>query len=57
MSDYISSLKNIDAIKRDIRIALVIGEFNKQYTSQLETETRAFFEAQGFSRVSSYWVP
>lgn len=57
MSDYISSLKNIDVLKRDIRIALVIGEFNKQYTSQLETETKAFFEAQGFSRVESYWVP
>jgi 6,7-dimethyl-8-ribityllumazine synthase len=57
MSDFAATLKNIDDINPDICIALVVWEFNARYTSQLERETRAFFEVHGFSCVESYWVP
>ncbi len=57
MSDYISSLKNIDILKKDIRIAFVVGEFNALYTSQLERDNRNFLSQQGFQNIESYSVP
>jgi 6,7-dimethyl-8-ribityllumazine synthase len=57
MSDFTSLLKNLDQISPDIRIALVVGEFNYLYTSQLERDTREFFNEQGFFTVESYFVP
>jgi 6,7-dimethyl-8-ribityllumazine synthase len=57
MSDFTATLKNITHINPNIRIALVIWEFNATYTTQLERETRVFFQAHGFVCVESYWVP
>jgi len=57
MSDYVAPLKNIDILKKDIRIALVVGEFNALYTSQLEKDNREFFQQQGFGHIESYFVP
>lgn len=57
MSDYTPLLKNLDQISPDIRIALVVGEFNYLYTSQLERDTRTFLNEHGFYTVESYFVP
>lgn len=57
MSDYIASLRNIDSLKRDIRIALVVWEFNTLYTSQLEQDNRNFLTQLGFHTITSYSVP
>jgi len=57
MSDYTASLRNIDSLKSDIRIAFVVGEFNALYTSQLEQDNREYLSQLGFSQVSSYFVP
>lgn len=57
MSDYITPLRNTDSLKKDIRIAFVVGEFNTLYTSQLEQDNRNFLSQQGFTSVESYRVP
>ncbi len=57
MSHYQSVLRNTDLLDKTIRIALVVGEFNLEYTGKLEQLNREFLEAQGFSNVESYFVP
>ncbi len=57
MSDYTASLKNIDTIDRDIRIAFVAGEFNYEYTSRLVEDNRSFLASFGFENIESYFVP
>jgi 6,7-dimethyl-8-ribityllumazine synthase len=57
MSDYKTTLKNIDHIDRDIRIAFVVGEFNLHHTAPLEKINREFLEENGFGNIDSYWVP
>ena len=57
MSHYKSGLRNIDALDKNIRIAMVVGEFNLEYTGKLEELNRNFLNEQGFSNVESYFVP
>ncbi len=57
MSDYKSGLKNINHLKRNIRIAFVVGEFNLEYTSRLEADNREFLEKHGFENTETYFVP
>lgn len=57
MSDYKSSLKNIESLDKDIRIAFVTGEFNRNYTEQLENINRKFLEENGFKNIDTFLVP
>ncbi|MBP9778994.1 6,7-dimethyl-8-ribityllumazine synthase [Candidatus Gracilibacteria bacterium] len=57
MSDYTAGLKNIDDLDEDIRIAFVVGEFNREYTSRLEKDNREFLAEQGFENTETFFVP
>ncbi len=57
MSDYKATLRNIDTLDHDIRIAFVVGEFNLKYTSEIERENREFLQKNGFESIDSYFVP
>jgi 6,7-dimethyl-8-ribityllumazine synthase len=57
MSDYKAGLNNIDSLNRDIRIAFVAGEFNIEYTSQLEKDNREYLAQFGFKNTETYFVP
>lgn len=57
MSDYKSSLKNIENLDTNMRIAFVTGEFNRNYTEQLENINRKFLEEKGFKNIDMFLVP
>ncbi len=57
MSDYKSSLKNIENLDTNMRIAFVTGEFNRNYTEQLEDINRKFLEEKGFKNIDMFLVP
>lgn len=57
MSDYKSSLYSLEWVDKNIKIALVVGEFNRNYTEALEQKTREYFNEQWFSQVESFLVP
>ncbi len=57
MSDYTAWLKNIDDLDEDIRIAFVVWEFNREYTSRLEKDNREFLAEQGFENTETFFVP
>lgn len=57
MSDYKAGLRNIDNIDRDISIAFVVGEFNLEYTSEIERQNRDFLEKHGFKNINTFFVP
>ncbi|MDD3302916.1 MAG: 6,7-dimethyl-8-ribityllumazine synthase [Candidatus Gracilibacteria bacterium] len=57
MSTYEQTLKDITNIPKKIKIAFVVAEFNKEYTSQLELLNIGYLNKQGFKNVESYYVP
>jgi 6,7-dimethyl-8-ribityllumazine synthase len=57
MSDYKATLKDLSEIRKDISIAFVVGEFNKEHTESLEIANREFLLENGFENVDTYWVP
>ena len=57
MSDYKASLKNIENLDRDIKIAFVAWEFNYEYTSALVEDNSHFLRSHGFENIDSYYVP
>ncbi|OIP54176.1 6,7-dimethyl-8-ribityllumazine synthase [Candidatus Gracilibacteria bacterium CG2_30_37_12] len=57
MSDYKSSLKNIESLDKNIRIAFITGEFNRNYTEQLENINKKFLEENGFKNIDMFLVP
>ncbi len=57
MSDYKIKLQDITKIKKNIKIAFVVGEFNKNYTSQLEKVNKDFLIKNGFEKIDSFYVP
>lgn len=57
MSNYKSWLKNIESLDTDIRIGMVVAEFNHHYTSRIESVNREFLEKQGFKNIDTYSVP
>ena len=57
MSNYKQQLHDIASIPKDIKIALVIAEFNKKYTSKLEELSREYFKEQWFCNVETFNVP
>lgn len=57
MSDYKAGLRNIDNLDRDLSIAFVVGEFNLEYTSEIERQNRDFLEKHGFKNIDTFFVP
>nr|MDD3719909.1 6,7-dimethyl-8-ribityllumazine synthase [Candidatus Gracilibacteria bacterium] len=57
MSNFVTSLKDISLIDTDINIAFVVGEFNREYTKELEDINIAFLNDNGFENVVSFYVP
>jgi 6,7-dimethyl-8-ribityllumazine synthase len=57
MSTHVPILHSLETINTDIRIALVVGEFNRHQTERLEAANRDFLTEKGFSDVSSFLVP
>ena len=57
MSDYKSSLHSLTWVNKKIKIALVVGEFNRNYTEALEQKTQEYLQEQWFSKIESFLVP
>lgn len=57
MSDYKAKLRDISGIDPDIRIGMVVAEFNEKYTSEIERQNREFLESHGFQNIDTYSVP
>jgi len=57
MSTYEQTLKDITNIPKKIKIAFVVAEFNREYTSQLELLNIWYLNQQWFKNVESYYVP
>lgn len=57
MSTYEQTLKDISNIPRDIKIAFVVAEFNKEYTSALEVINIVFLNQHWFNNIESFYVP
>jgi 6,7-dimethyl-8-ribityllumazine synthase len=57
MSDYKAGLRDIDQLDRSIRIGFVVGEFNLEYTSEIERQNREFFHTHGFTNTQTFFVP
>lgn len=57
MSDFVSTLKDISLLDSDINIAFVVGEFNREYTKELEDVNIAFLNDNWFENIVSFYVP
>jgi 6,7-dimethyl-8-ribityllumazine synthase len=57
MSTHAPILHSLADIDTDIRIALVVGEFNRHQTERLEVANAEFLEKNGFSNIDSFLVP
>lgn len=57
MSNYEQKLRDISNLKKDIKIAFVVAEFNKEYTSELELLNIWYLNQQGFKNTESFYVP
>jgi 6,7-dimethyl-8-ribityllumazine synthase len=57
MSTHTPTLHPLAGIDTDIRIALVVGEFNRHSTERLEQTNKDFLIQNGFSHIDSFLVP
>lgn len=57
MSNYEHTLKDISDIPKDIKIAFVVADFNKEYTSELEAINIGYLNQYGFKNIESLYVP
>lgn len=57
MSTHTPHLHSLSDIDTDVRIALVVGEFNRHQTERLELANAEFLENNGFSHIDSFLVP
>ena len=57
MSTHSPQLHSLSGIDRSVRIALVVGEFNRHQTERLELANIEFLEQHGFSDIMSFLVP
>ncbi len=57
MSTYKSEARNYKNVSKDIKIAFVTGEFNREYTKELEDVNEEFLIKHGFDYVDKYLVP
>ena len=57
MSQEIAELKKISNIPKNIEIAFITADFNRDYTKQLEDVSQEFLEEQHFRNITKYSVP
>lgn len=57
MSHFQSTLKNLDKVDKNLSIALVVWEFNRNYTQALEDATIAELTRNGFKNIDTFIVP
>jgi 6,7-dimethyl-8-ribityllumazine synthase len=57
MSTQTPQLHSLSDIDTDVRIALVVGEFNRHQTERLELANAEFLENNGFSHIDRFLVP
>lgn len=57
MSDYNSQERNITAIPKNIEIAFITADFNKEFTSEMEKISEAYLQENYFKNISKFYVP
>ncbi len=57
MSNYEQSMRDISNIKKNIKIAFVVAEFNKEHTSALEAINIGVLKQHWFDKIESFYVP
>lgn len=57
MSEYKNNLKSLTNLKKDIKIAFISAEFNKDLVESLEKVTENFLEKNYFEVSSKFYVP
>lgn len=57
MSNYEQSMSDISNIKKNIKIAFVVAEFNKEHTSALEAINIWVLKQHWFDKIESFYVP
>jgi len=57
MSDYKQEEKNIGNIPKNIKIAFITSEFNKEYTEKMEEVTENYLAENHFRDIEKFYVP
>lgn len=57
MSDYKQEVKSISNIPKNIKIAFITAEFNKQHTQKMEEIAEKYLEDNHFRDIEKYYVP
>ncbi len=57
MSHYKNSLKNLENLTKDIKIAFVVADFNEEYTHEIARINKDFLTENGFKNTDTFFVP
>lgn len=57
MSDYNIEPRNITAIPKNIEIAFITADFNKEFTSEMEQISEDYLTENYFKNISKFYVP
>ena len=57
MADHKQELKSISHIPKNIRVAFITADFNKEYTDKLEEITEETLQEHHFRNITKYRVP
>ena len=57
MSDYNIETRNITAIPKNIEIAFITADFNKEFTSEMEKVSEDYLTENFFKNISKFYVP
>ena len=57
MSDYNIEPRNITAIPKNIEIAFITADFNKEFTSEMEKVSEDYLTENFFKNISKFYVP
>jgi 6,7-dimethyl-8-ribityllumazine synthase len=57
MSHYTLQKEDYTMLDKNISIAIITAQFNKDFTEQLEELNKEFFIQEGFNNINTYKVP
>jgi len=57
MAEYTQELGDISNIPKNINIAFITAEFNKDYTSKMESLSEELLEKNHFRNITKYYTP
>ncbi len=57
MSDYNIEPRNITAIPKNIEIAFITADFNKEFTSEMEKVSEDYLTENYFKNITKFYVP